>query len=446
MKKVFYFLFLSLFISISAKTQVFIKTIKGPEQMPTSCAFSADGKKIYVGSYDKLIWVYDLATGKVSDTIKFHDGPVTTLDVSSKGLMASSGWDKQVAVWESGSRQPKFVMKGHIDKVNCVKFSADGAILASGSDDGKVIFWDVITGGKIKEIQAHKDPVTYVGWRSDGNVIATTSWDKKVKLWSVQTGELIAELTGHRNVTNFVVYSNSDKFFISTSDDNSMILWETDSNKVFKKFEFYKKPVAGALFINNDQQIISFDHEGEIKIYNNKNHQMLSLKQAHSGKIVSFAWSPSMALMATLGVDKNIHLWDLSEYTHFECLKTKLPSIEFMKKPKDEFETTEQYERRLADYDKRKIALVEECKKDIVLEQQALEKMKLEKEAEAYSYVTVSFTGIGVYNADKVEYPVMIGKQTFYITMQLEDAKSFKENWQKAKVKSCKKRSWWRNC
>jgi len=439
MKKASCFLFLFVFIIINVNSQVFIKTIKAPEQMSTSCVFSADGRKIFVGSNDKLIWVYDVASGKVSDTLKFHDGPVTTLAMSPNNILASSGWDKQVALWEIGSKQPKFVMQGHVDKVNSVKFNADGTILASGADDGTIILWDVLTGGKIKEIQAHKDPVTCVGWRSDGDVIASTSWDKTVKLWSVQSGELIAELTGHRNATNFVGYSITDKFLVTTSDDNSMILWETDSNKVFKKFEFYKKPVAAALFINNDNQIISFDHEGEIKIYNNKNHQMLSLKQAHVGKIVSFSWDPNSAMLATLGVDKNIHLWDMAEYTYFECLKTKLPTIESMKKPKGEFETTEQYERRLLDYDKRKMALVEECKKEAVLEKQALEKMKLEKDAEAYSHVTISLAGIGTYNADKAEYPVMIGKQTFYISMMLEDAKLFKDNWQKAKVRAVKK-------
>ena len=100
--------------------------------MSTSCVFSADGRKIFVGSNDKLIWVYDVASGKVSDTLKFHDGPVTTLAMSPNNILASSGWDKQVALWEIGSKQPKFVMQGHVDKVNSVKFNADGTILEIG--------------------------------------------------------------------------------------------------------------------------------------------------------------------------------------------------------------------------------------------------------------------------------------------------------------------------
>jgi WD40 repeat protein len=439
MKKHNFILLFLFFIPFVVNSQVFVKTLKGPSQWATSAAFSKDGKKLYVGCYDKLVWVFDLASSKVSDTLKFHSGAVTTIDVSASGLIASAGWDKQIALWEEGKKQPLFVLNGHQDKINYIKFSPDGKQLASVGDDGKLILWDAVTGGIIKQIEAHKDPATSLCYRSDGNIVATTSWDKTIKLWSVASGELIAELKGHRNSTNSVQFSENNKFIVSGSDDNSMIVWETDSNRIFKKFDFYKKPVAQAFFINNDNQLISVDHQGEIKVYNTNNHQMLSVKNAHTGKINAYVWSPAMSLLVTVGIDLSIHLWDMSEYTFYECLKKKTPALESLKKAKGEFETTDQYEKRLADYDKRKLLLVEECKKEAILEQRALEQMKLEKDAEAYSWVNINLTSIGAYNADAAEYPVTIGSKTYMITMQMEDAKTFKDNWQKAKVRAVRK-------
>ncbi len=439
MNKKFTLLLFSVILSLSAFSQVFVKTLKGPQQWPTSAVFSNDGKQIYIGSYDRLVWVFDIATGKVSDTLKFHDGAITTIDLSANNVIATGSWDKQIALWQKGKKEPDFVLIGHLDKVNNVKFSPDGKFLASAGDDGLLIIWDVATGGIVKKINAHHDPVTSLCYKSDGSVIATTSWDKTVKLWSVSSGEMIAELKGHRNSTNSVSYSANDKFIVSTSDDNSMIIWETDSNRIFKKFDFYKKPVSNAAFINQDNQLISIDHQGEIKIYNNLNHQLLVVKPAHKSKIMNFAWLPAFALFATIGEDLSIHIWDMSEYTYYECMKKKTPQLEELKKPKGEFETTEQYERRIADYDKRKALLIDECKKEALLEQQAAEMMKLEEAANAYSWVNITLSGIGTYNADKVEYPVIIGNQTFFVTMQLEDAKLFKDNWQKAKVRALRK-------
>ncbi len=439
MKRIVLFLIIALQTGFIVKSQVFIKNLKGPIQWPTSAVISNDGSQLYVGSYDKNVWVFDLSSGEVIDTLQFHNGAITSLALSKQGILASASWDMHIALWEKNKRQPLFVLTGHEEKVNFIQFSPDNKTLGSVSDDGTLIIWDVTTGGIIKRIKAHSEPVTSLCFRSDGKVIATGSWDKTVRLWNVTTGELISELMGHTNSVNHVMYSKNDRFIVSSSDDNSMIVWETETNTLHKKFDFYRRPVSQAIFINNDNQLLSTDQQGELKIYNTNNHQLLVVKNAHKGKIRGMAWHPEQGLLITTGEDLNITIWDMSEYTYYECLKKKTPGIEYLKKPKGEFETTEQYEARIKSYENKKIALVDECKKEAMIEKQALEKMKLEKEAEAFSWITLQLTDIGTYDADNEDYPIMIEKQTYILNMPPEEAKLFKENWQKAKVKGVKK-------
>lgn len=439
MKRIILFLIIALQTGLIVHSQVFIKNLRGPSQWPTSAAISNDGSKLYVGSYDRNIWVFSLVTGEVTDTLRYHSGAVTSLAISTRGMLASGSWDMHIALWEKDKKQPIFMLSGHKEKVNSVQFSPDGKILGSVGDDGNLIIWDVITGGIIKTISAHSEPATSLCFRSDGKVIATGSWDKTVRLWNVTTGELMTEFKGHTNSVNHVMFSKNDRFLVSSSDDNSMIVWETLSNTAYKKFDFYRKPVSQAIFINNDNQLLSIDQQGELKIYNMNNHQLLVVKSAHTGKIRGMAWYPEQGLLVTVGEDLNISQWDMSEYTYYECLKKKTPGIDYLKKPKGEFETTEQYEARMKNYETRKLSLVDECRKDAMIEKQALEKMRLEKEAEAFSWSTVPLTNIGTYDADNEDYPVMIGQQTYILKMTPEEARLFKENWQKARIKAVRK-------
>jgi WD40 repeat protein len=422
-----------------AGSQDVLKTLKGPTQWPVCAIIEADGSTLYVGSYDKQIWVFDIATGLVKDTMRFHESAVTSLDISKQGILASAGWDQQIVLWKETKKSPLLVLKGHQDKINAVKFSPDGKMLASVGDDGMLIVRDVTTGGIIKEIQAHKDPATSLCFKSDGKVIATTSWDKTVKLWNVATGECLNTFKGHTNAVNYCTYSNTERYLVSCSDDNSMIVWEVATGTIFKKFDFYRQPVVQALFVNNDNQLISVDQQGELKIYNVNSHQLMTVQQAHRGKIYGMAWNPANGTLVTFGEDLNIHIWDMGEYAHYECMKKKIPTIEYLRRAKGEFETTVQYEARLQDYEKRKLLLVDECKKDAMIEKLALERMKLENEAKAYSRIELNFTSVGTYDADVGEYPIVVNNQSYILSMQPEEARTFKDSWQKIKIRAVRK-------
>lgn len=407
--------------------------------MPTGFVITPDEKFAYTTFFNRAVLQFDLSTGRLVDSLTFHKGPVSAIDQNADQLMATSGWDRTVVLWKAGTKAPLATLKGHMDKVNCVRFSQDGNLLASGSADGKVIIWDATSYGIVREIQAHRDPITFIAWNTKSNIIATASWDRKVRLWSVQTGDMIREFSGHRSSVNYISFGITDTLMMSAGDDNSVILWSLTRGVMKHRFDFFRQPVSAAIFVHNDKQMMSVDGEGELKIYDITKINLIALKKIHNGKIVGLVHIPEKNILYTLGTDGALSIWDLSEFVYVDCMKRKLPTIEHLRKPKDEFETTDQYNRRLQEYERKKVALIDECKKEAILEQQALERQKLEREARSFKWVELTLSGIGTYDADKAEYPVMIGRNTYVITMRLDDARTFKDNWQKAKVRALQK-------
>lgn len=82
----------------------------------------------------------------------------------------------------------------HGEDILALAFSPDGALLASGANDGTVKVWGVETGEELWVLEGHTRSVVSVAWNPEGTVLASGSDDGTVRLWDPATGAEIQAL------------------------------------------------------------------------------------------------------------------------------------------------------------------------------------------------------------------------------------------------------------
>ncbi|MFG1925729.1 Hsp70 family protein [Cryptosporangium sp. NPDC048952] len=123
--------------------------LKTPDDIGSfdNLTFSPDGTKLAVSSsYD--VFVFDLDTGKIVDTVEGHTASINTIAFSPDGkVLASSGNDNRILLWDlDGDRQIGAPVKRAAKTgtwITGLAFSADGEHLASSSTDKTVILWKI---------------------------------------------------------------------------------------------------------------------------------------------------------------------------------------------------------------------------------------------------------------------------------------------------------------
>ncbi|CAL8071404.1 unnamed protein product [Orchesella dallaii] len=158
---------------------------------PSSLAINpASGDVAVGGSMDNKTHVYVLTGNSFSEKATLdHLGPVTDVKYSPDGnYLAASDGHRKVVLYSAASYEPAHNKEWgfHSAKVNCVAWSPDSKLVASGSLDTTLIVWSVELPAKHLVIKnAHpQSQITRVAWLSNSSIVSTGQ-DSNTKIWEI---------------------------------------------------------------------------------------------------------------------------------------------------------------------------------------------------------------------------------------------------------------------
>ena len=152
---------------------------------------SPDQQFVALGGPNKQVKIYSTKDGRQTGVIKKHTEWVTAIAYSPDGkFLATADRNGGVEVWESGADPKPFnTLAGH--KVACTALAFMPGVLASASEDGKIVLWNVKEGTEIRNWAAHPGGVLWVDFTPDGRIVSCGR-DKIAKVWDATGKQIIA--------------------------------------------------------------------------------------------------------------------------------------------------------------------------------------------------------------------------------------------------------------
>ncbi|KAI9253551.1 WD40-repeat-containing domain protein [Sporodiniella umbellata] len=209
----------------------------------------------------------------------------------------------------------------HKSVVCCVKFSADGRLLAAGCNRTTLIY-DAQTASRVAVLQDESIKtegdlyIRSVCFSPDNNFLATGAEDMKIRVWDITNNRIRNILSGHEQDIYSLDFSRDGRLIASGSGDCTARIWSTESGKCLQVLRItdhdQKDPGVTSVAFSPDGRIIAAASlDKMIRIWDTQTGALLERLEGHKDSVYSVAFMPDGKMLVSGSLDKTLKLWQL---------------------------------------------------------------------------------------------------------------------------------------
>lgn len=289
-----------------------IKVLTGHKNDVNCVDFSPDSNFIASGSDDGTIRIWDIATGKTVNVLDNYGGKVLNVQYSPEdNLLAglvSHTYNTSIYIWDLDSKKIIIKIKNISPGMKNMVFSNSSDYLAYVDSDNSINFWNTKKKKTDRKLEVkHSDRINCLSFSNDDKLLASGSNDNTIVIWDLENSHK-SRLEEHSADVTSLQFGPTD-YLLASGDYNSTIkLWQID---------------RVLLLYQASKSIDTEENKSEAK----KITSYATLEN-HRNQIVTFEFISSGNKLASLGKnERSVKFWNISKDLNIAQRDTTNPSI-----------------------------------------------------------------------------------------------------------------------
>jgi WD40 repeat protein len=206
--------------------------------------------------------------------------------------------------------------------IRAVAYSADGAILVTGSEDGKVYVYGGDKGRDAAVLASHAAPVLSLSFTADGKLLSLAA-DGSVRIgaltptWKLERA-IEPKGPGDPPVDRVLslVFSPDGKTLASgggvASREGEVLFWNVEDGKLLREIkDAHSDTVFDLAYSPDGTRLATVAADKFTKVWDAATGSIVQTFEGHTSHVLSVSWNHNGRTLATAGADNVIKVWSL---------------------------------------------------------------------------------------------------------------------------------------
>ncbi|RDX45921.1 WD40 repeat-like protein [Polyporus arcularius HHB13444] len=245
-----------------------MRVISGHLGWVRSVAVEPGNKWFATGAGDRVIKIWDLASGELKLSLTGHISTVRGLAVSSRHpYLFSCGEDKMVKCWDLEANKVIRHYHGHLSGVYALSLHPTLDVLVTSGRDASARVWDMRTKAQIHVLSGHTATVADVKCQESDPQVITGSMDSTVRLWDLAAGKTMVTLTHHKkSVRALAIHPTEYTFASASAGGNNIKKWKCPEGMFVFNFSGHNA-IINTLSVNSEGVFFSGGDNGTLTLW-----------------------------------------------------------------------------------------------------------------------------------------------------------------------------------
>lgn len=299
----------------------------------TACDYNRPAQLLLLGFERGVFALYEMPDCTNLQRISVSSAALSTVRLSPSGDWLAIGGREhgQLLVWEWRSESYVLRQQGHLYGLNAVDYSADGQLMASGGEDGKVKLWAAASGYCTVTFAVHTAPVTGVHFVGSGRAQAllSSSLDGTVRAHDLLRYKCFRTLTtpSPAQLTCLSADSSGEIVCAGAMEPFSIYVWALQTGRLLEVLAGHEGPIACLALAppstsSGTSLLLSGSWDGTAKLWDIYGHACVETF-AHGCDVLGLGFRPDGREFCTATTSGALTVWDVESGAQLRQMEGK---------------------------------------------------------------------------------------------------------------------------